>query len=199
MTNDIYFIKLMAQAFDNVDLKSSLMRTFATIDQYAESPKFKKGYAQYKVFLSAIHDYLEVPYQPDTPPPTEVTEIINTVEKKAANEKYSTTIDIVLKKDEIFIASVPLVTDKPIHIKKVTPGNYTILLETGRLLWEGQISEKDLIWGLAFPGRLLDLAADTDISISKPSKTIQFLGNFVVIDIFPGIEHGTIKITTMKK
>ncbi len=79
-------------------------------------------------------------------------------------------------------------------IGKIVPGEYEIKLETGWMLWEGDLTEEDLLWTKAFPGRALDLAADTGETKKRPSREESLLGGEIIVRVFPGIESGKIEI-----
>lgn len=79
-------------------------------------------------------------------------------------------------------------------IGNIAPGNYTFRLSTGCALWEGELTENDLVWSRAFPGRALDLAADTGETQQEASREISLLDGEVVFLIYPGIENGRMKI-----
>jgi hypothetical protein len=74
------------------------------------------------------------------------------------------------------------------------PGQYSLSLDTGRLLWEGVLSESELHWTTAFPGQPLDLAAATFEQQSLPSRTISLLMGEVTLRVFPGLEDGRLEI-----
>ena len=80
-------------------------------------------------------------------------------------------------------------------IDGVSPGRYTLRLSTGRVLWIGAITERDLIWHHAFPGRALDLAADTGRICTEPSRVIDLLDGEIVVRLYPGIETGRMSIS----
>lgn len=76
----------------------------------------------------------------------------------------------------------------------IRPGTYTISLSTGRLLWEGALTEADLLWSKAFPGRALSLAADTSGAEQPVTRREALLGNEVQLLVFPGVESGEMGI-----
>ena len=70
---------------------------------------------------------------------------------------------LLLEKDRSIIARiVPGQTADEVRITGIVPGTYSLRLDTGRLLWTGNLEEKDLIWACAFPTAALPLAADTE-------------------------------------
>jgi hypothetical protein len=79
-------------------------------------------------------------------------------------------------------------------IRNVTPGYYEVRLNTGRILWQEELKEQDLIWSAAFPEEALDLAADTGESNRRISKECTILGGEIAIRVFPEIESGRIEI-----
>jgi len=79
-------------------------------------------------------------------------------------------------------------------VSNVTPGQYTLALATGRVIWQGVLTEQDLVWRVAFPGRPLDLAADTG-EAAQPTLEIPLLDGELTIRVLPGLESGRIEIT----
>jgi hypothetical protein len=79
-------------------------------------------------------------------------------------------------------------------VESIRPGTYNFKLDTGRLLWSGPLTEKDLIWVYAFPSKDLALAADTGEAESLWTQELRLLEDLVIIRVFPGIESGRIEI-----
>ena len=103
---------------------------------------------------------------------------------------------IIIKKGGEYINSIKL-ENLPVtkEIKNVKPGNYEFMLDTGRLLWEDSLTEKDLLWAYAFPEQDLPLAADTGgETIPRPTREMRLLNGEVIIRIFPEIETGRIEV-----
>ncbi len=80
-------------------------------------------------------------------------------------------------------------------IDNVTPGHYNIAFATGRLIWEGELTEQDLIWVKAYPGKPFEMAADTTEREAKPTKQISAFEDQINIEVFAGIESGRMTIT----
>lgn len=77
-------------------------------------------------------------------------------------------------------------------------GNYMLKLSNGRLLWEGYIGLKDVIWKEAFPSRQYPMAADTEGWSAEPTRS--FLvgdGNFK-LSIEAGLESGKIVLSSVE-
>ena len=79
-------------------------------------------------------------------------------------------------------------------IRNVTPGFYEVRLNTGRVLWQADLIEEDLLWSAAFPEQALDLAADTGESFPRITKEFTILDGEITIRVFPEIESGRIEI-----
>ena len=105
-------------------------------------------------------------------------------------------VGITIFHENIALQSVTF-TDIPSAktIEDLTPGGYHITFATGRLIWEGRFTERDLLWTKAFPGRRLKLAADSERRKSKSTRQISALDGEITIGVFAGIESGQIVIT----
>jgi len=79
-------------------------------------------------------------------------------------------------------------------IDNIASGDYNISFATGRLIWKGELTEQDLIWTEAYPGKPFELAADTTEREAKPKKEISVFDGKVIIRIFAGLENGRIEI-----
>ena len=74
------------------------------------------------------------------------------------------------------------------------PGPYRLCLQTGWVIWEQRLTERDLLWARAFPGQSLDLAAATEEISSGMTREETLLGGDLVLRVYPGPEGGTIRI-----
>lgn len=104
------------------------------------------------------------------------------------------SIKIEVLKDDKSIASHDL-SELPIHLKNIEPGQYTIRLSNGRVLWEGQLLKKDLIWADAYADEDLPMAARTEDLGSKPSVSETLLGGELTMEVIPGLNRGGIHLS----
>jgi hypothetical protein len=79
-------------------------------------------------------------------------------------------------------------------ISRITPGRYELAFETGRVLWADTLTQQDLVWSAAFPGRPLELAADTGISRPPATRQLPLLGAELILRVFPGVESGRMEV-----
>jgi hypothetical protein len=98
----------------------------------------------------------------------------------------------LLKGNQIIGSSV--LSAKTTFIVSIRPGRYTIRLSNGRVLWEGVISPKDVIWAFAYPDKDLPMAAETEPSQTEPTKTLNLLNGELIIQVYAGLESGEIRL-----
>jgi hypothetical protein len=114
--------------------------------------------------------------------------------KTLESEGLSGQMKIIVTKNGDIIELIPA---KPSPfaqtIRNVTPGYYEVRLNTGRLIWQGELKEEDLIWSAAFPEQELDMAADTDGSQQQSTREYRLLDGELTIRVFPSIESGRIE------
>ena len=104
-------------------------------------------------------------------------------------------IEIVIDRDGEPFGSI--IFDVPPCIKKiktVKPGFHTFQLTTGRIIWQGELTEKEIFWGKAFPEQALALAADTGDKTIIMTREIKLMGGELIIRVIPEIENGCIEI-----
>jgi hypothetical protein len=103
--------------------------------------------------------------------------------------------EIIVEKNGERIGSAPcerLPVTK--EIRNVKPAHYAARMDTGRVIWQGELTEKELIWSIAFPGEALELAADTGEPAARMTQEITLLNGELVIRVFPGAESGRLEL-----
>jgi hypothetical protein len=81
----------------------------------------------------------------------------------------------------------------------IMPGDYKVTLSTGRVIWEGVLTEADVLWAQAFPGAELRLAADSGEVARRFSHKEILVGGEIILYVFPGVESGEIGIEIQRK
>lgn len=79
------------------------------------------------------------------------------------------------------------------------PGFYRLKLDTGRVLWQGTLTEREVLWTVAYPGRPLRLAAAQGQYPDQPTLEAHLLANELLLRIFPGLESGRIEVIRKDK
>jgi hypothetical protein len=103
--------------------------------------------------------------------------------------------EIIVERNGKSIASIPC-EHLPVtkEIRGLKPGHYTVRLDTGRVIWEGELTQEELIWTAAFPEQALDLAADTGEAAARTTREATLLNGELIIRVFPEIEGGRLEL-----
>ena len=110
-------------------------------------------------------------------------------------QKLFEKVDISVLRDDRPIDTVSLTEQQNSQtVSQLVPGFYKFVLSTGRLLWEGALGEQDLLWAKAHAGQPFKMAADSGDAKGKPAKTISILEGELQLNIFAGIETGSLEI-----
>ncbi len=80
------------------------------------------------------------------------------------------------------------------EICNLMPARYVARMDSGRVIWEEDLTGKELIWSQTFPGQALELAADTGEPAAKMTREITLLNGELVIRIFPGTKSGRLEL-----
>ena len=92
------------------------------------------------------------------------------------------------------------VTEVPIKLMNIDPGQYTIRLSTGRVLWEDQLLKKHLIWLDAYGDEDLPMAAKTEEdAAARPTVSDPLMGGELTMDVIPGLKSGEIRFNHGKQ
>ena len=104
-------------------------------------------------------------------------------------------LEISVLRDDQSVGTVSLTEQDNIQaVGHLIPGFYKLMLSTGRLLWEGALDEQDLLWAKAHAGQPFKMAADSGQTKAKPAKTIPILQGEILLNIFAGVETGSLEI-----
>ena len=93
------------------------------------------------------------------------------------------------------------VTEVPIKLMNIDPGQYTIRLSTGMVLWEDQLLKKHLIWLDAYGDEDLRMAAKTekDDDAARPTVSDPLMGGELTMEVIPGLKSGEIRFNHGKQ
>lgn len=226
MTEDLYFIPVLDKAFQKVESEAALKNAFDEIERLGKQKLYREGFSNFKRFMRQVCKYQEL-WENDsmhqlitenatgTFDGTEEEEqvvfesIMSHTEFKTKYEaicrevdedsgKHTTAVIQVLSRKRLI--SEMAFTETPGHksIEGIFPDSYTLKLDIGRVIWEGNLAGKDLIWTEAFGAKRLDLAAETEDIERQPTRKIVLLDGDVVLHTFAGIESGSIEVELTK-
>ena len=183
MSDDLFFIPMIAKALREPDPKAAMIDTFERIRAMGREPRYQRGHQQLIDFMdSVITGRLE-----DAP------EEVGTLILDGLHREMSA--EIIIEGDDEVVATRSFKHAVGAHgVNVVKPGNYRLKLDTGRLLWEGRLTEEDLVWSKAYPGQDLPVAADSKETRRTPTREIDLLDGSAVLRIYPGVETGSLEI-----
>jgi len=182
MNNELYFIEKLSVALESHDLRCSLHAAFADIRKSSHNPQFARGYQQFLLFMEEVERSCLKESLP------EAASYLDCFLRPSA-----ATLSLV--KGELKIAEREWTgCEKSWWIQNVTPGAYCLKLETGLIIWEGDLTSSFLLWDEAFPGRGFEMAAATEPSGPTPSQSITIAEYGLCMKVLPGIESGALHI-----
>lgn len=226
MNDELSFIPMIAEAFEQSDPKSALRETFERIKNIGRQPERMESFRQFLRFMHEVaREYSrtgstgESPVLDDVvascvkrltaverdPEATRTPDIAGPSVGQETYERFCATIrdardrlpirEIIVERNGVVVAGFALEQAPDTHtILNVTPGHYRMCLESGRVLWERDLTDQDLVWAAAYPRRALPMAADSGDSSAEPTHEVSLIGGRVVLCVLPGVESGSIAI-----
>ena len=226
MTEDLYFIPVLDKAFRQTKPWVALKDAFDEIKRLGKQEQYREGFVNFVRFMGQICKYQELrksdsmrqliaEIATETFDGTEkekqavIKVIMSRAEFKAECEtickeagvdqdKYTdVVIQVFCQKRLIGEKAFTKIPDRK-SIEGILPGSYMFRLNIGRVIWQGNLTGKDLIWIEAFGAKRLDLAAETENNKRIPTRKIVLLGGDVVLRTFAGVESGSIEVELTK-
>ena len=229
MSNDLYFISIIAKALEQKDSEQSLKQAFEEIKSLGTKSGYEQGFQQFQQFMNTVNEQAkkegaddqlktEIAKQLIVELATDTFEGTDEDKRKALSiiksnpqwrkeydqlvaeieelSQVPESIEILISRDNKPFKSVTFMEVPGTKgIDRIIAGVYNIAFAAGRIIWEGELTEQNLLWGKAYPGRHVKLAADTTGQKSEPTKEISVLDGEIIIRVFPSIESGRIEIT----
>ena len=191
MSKDLYFIKLLTRALGSPDPKNALRQAFSDIKQLGHKPQYSNGHKQFLQFMSIVNSSIDSGEYSITPDLLR-KHMEEWMDQTGLGEPLPA---IVLECDGEIAGVADISETKSIEsVRGLEPGNYLLRLETGQVLWQGELSIADLYWRHAFPEDTLPLAAETDKAIVRSSREFDLLDGELTIRILPGRTSGRMDI-----
>ena len=189
---NLYFLRLLQKALQAQDPRTALLEIFETIRRLGETPEYSEGFANFQLFMKAAETTLER----DSGALDEVTSYLGALRGDTAELAKFEPLTIDVTKDDSVIGSLPCqIGAEPLMISKITPGEYRITLSNGRLLWSRHLAASELRWASVFPQSEYPAAAMTEPAQAKASLEESLLAGSLLIEVFPGIEYGSMRIS----
>jgi len=183
MHDDLFFVAVITRALEQSDPRTALREAFDRIETMGQQPRYQRGYRQFLQLMGSAGQA----QRHDTPEEL-ATEILDAVDRPQS-------IEILLHRGKQPVATCTFSESTGAQtVGRITPGDYTVTLDTGRLLWQGRLAEEDLLWSRAYPKRPLQVAADTGTADQSPTRTIHLLDGTLEVNVYAGLESGTVEI-----
>lgn len=189
MNRDLYFIKLLNQALASSHPRDALRDAFVEIEKLGQQPGYEKGYGQFLEFMSLVGA------------DEQVEQIDPEIWRRSIEEwlEYTAleapTPSMVLERNGEVVTRLQLKEKRSAQtVSGLTPGSYSLRLDSGWILWKGELSKADLIWRHAYPEEPLPLAAETEPASAMASREIGLLEGELVIKVTPGRSSGRMDI-----
>lgn len=194
MQGHLYFITDICNALKDVHSEQKLEKVIREIINKGKKPEYQQGFQQFVTFIKeGKSDWLKMSPQHKKL----IMQIINDVAMSPAvdNEIKPLTLCIQLERDGDILASFGIQESRRSYtITDLTPGNYTLKTDSDWFIWQGHLSERELLWAHAYPEQELPMAADTESADTREFKEIVLLEGELIIRIYPGLETGTMTI-----
>jgi len=184
MPDDMFFIPMIARALEQSDARAAMIEAFERIEAMGQQPRYRGGYEQFLDFMNSVADGRAA----DAPEETGAL-ILEKMDRPMS-------LKLLVERDNTRIATCDFGEATGTEtVTGIEPGRYRLTLETGRLLWEGELAEADLLWSKAHPGESLPMAADSGDSAREPTRKMDLLDGTVVLRVHAGVEAGSLEIT----
>lgn len=225
MANELYFIPLLLNAYDAPDRRAALVEAFTEIMRRGNEPGFEIGAKQFQLFMRIVLGAISSDIEDDRllldlfmrseepsavvgdetrevlehllnqhPQYRQIVEDLRSVIEPLTDQDLP--IEIVLEHEHQRMDTHALIqAPGKCRISGLIPGDYTLRMAIGRVLWQGTLVSEDLEWAKAHPSRPLSMAAATGEEYNEPTREFDLLGGELLVKVFPGLEAGTMVIS----
>ncbi len=183
MPDDLFFVPMITHALQQPDPKAAMLEVFEEIRRMGRESRYARGYQQFLQFMESVDQtrLQETPKELGA-------EILAAMERPSG-------IEIIIERNDKVVATCSF--EQPSGARSVdgiVPGDYRVKLDTGRVLWEGNLAERELLWSKAFPGKPLKMAADSGQPMGEPTREISLLEGTVILRVYASVESGFMEI-----
>lgn len=180
MQEDLAFVPMIAAALRQSDPEAALAEAFAKLKAMGQVLARQRCYRQFLAFMRQVQQTRPaVVSTPPVPSPRDIR------------------ILLYRQGQQVEALWFPAGTGTGI-VPGIIPGPYQLITDTGWLLWEDRLTPEDLLWSVAFPGRALPMAADTEASARQPTRQVDLLDGTVILRTYAGLESGLLQIDVVR-
>lgn len=184
MSDELFFLPIISEALRQAEPRGAMREAFERIRTMGQEPQYITGYQQFLRFMDSVNESLW----------TDAPEEVGAQLLKGMDRPTST--ELVLERDDTAVDRCSF--EQPSGARTmggISPGRYRLKTDTGLVLWEGSLTQQEVVWAKAFPDLDLPMAADTGDSRRQPTQEIDLLNGTLHLRVYPGLETGTIEIT----
>jgi hypothetical protein len=226
MTQTLYFLSLIERALHTSHPRQALAAAFAQIQEHGRRTENAEGYSQFCLFLNAamqhgVPDQSELDNQIADGMHLMVLDLahgtldVSPDERQAALEmiqavpalraQYDVMMAEATQEQRFFFVlerSGSTVLSPPRWdgrvLSGIAPGHYVLKLDTGRVLWHGELSKQHLLWRNAYPAAPLRVAASTQAADQPPTLRLLLLEGRAALLAFAGVEIGSVRVEVLE-
>lgn len=178
------------EALEAENPRRVLLEAIERIRDLGSSPEYQEGYENFLIFAKAVEEALAM-----DPEVAESAKYRKVIWREMAQFTEKVALAVEVFKDSQLLGNMGCSAGaEPVPLKRITPGRYEIFLSNGRLLWSGQLKDENLRWSLAHPDTEYPAAAMTDPMKAEATISEFLVGGSLILEVFPGIESGTLQI-----
>ena len=182
MNDDLYFIPILARAFDDPDRLVKLTAAFNRTIELGCEPRYRCGYAQFLRWIDEVSCAVEPGVPPaEALPPTSAS-------------LQNNFCDLVIERDGQVIASLSVGRASATQtVHDIVPGQYSVRTSTGWVLLTCTLNTSDVSWRSRSDSPL-PLAADTGDAAPQPTRRFRHPESGVTLLLFRGLDHGLLEM-----
>jgi len=220
MSNDLFFIEPIIKALREADAEKALRKAFYEIKKKGSQKRFSEGFDNFRLFMQEVYSQYRITvtghvrelmarlgtgmFEGSIQEKELLSNVINSTPEWKS--EYEAICRGQAKENQLQdVVMIGVLNDKGLVSEKtfkkvpgitvfegILPGRYKIkLVNTGCIIWEGELTAKTLIWFQANKDANLPLAAGP----ATPTSNIDLLDNGeVILHTYAGIESGRIEI-----
>jgi len=218
MANELYFISILQEALRDPEPRRALGRALATIQRLGAQRSYRSGFENFQQFMEEVwscHDLIrgdrvreliiELVVDASAFSGEQMQAAMKVIDanpdwrneyeqlRSQVAEEIPPAVEVYRGGQRIGEMNLEKVGARR-SLGQIIPGAYLLRLNTGLVLWEGQLTGRDLLWAEAFGPESLDMAAETAEVRRRPTRAVVLLGGEAILRIFAGIEDGAIEV-----
>ena len=223
MAKELYFIPIIAKALQEPHVRRALQKAFRQIERLGTQEEYTEGFKNFELFMSVVYTHwdavitdhvrqLVAEYKIGIFEGTEEerdnlsniicsrrewrAEYLEICQQEAEGILTQDSFPVIAVTSEKGLTKEITFTEIPGRksIHDILPGNYRIkLVNTGWMIWEGELTAQELLWSDAYKGENMCVAAG-DIK-EDPTSEIELLQNGeLMLRTYARTEDGRIEI-----